>query len=110
MKIYLAARYSRHPEMRSIRDDLEDLGGVFREVGQRGLAALLGDDADDDDGGEDGEVSGAQPQVADAPPASGDDANENGVGGHQPPEPQGDVVKHCLQWRPFRDPARRATA
>ena len=26
MKIYLAARYSRHPEMRSVRDDLEDLG------------------------------------------------------------------------------------
>lgn len=26
MKIYLAARYSRHPEMRAYRDDLEDLG------------------------------------------------------------------------------------
>lgn len=28
MNIYLAARYSRHPEMRSVRDDLEGLGHV----------------------------------------------------------------------------------
>lgn len=48
MKIYLAARYSRHPEMRRCREDLEALGHTVTSRWINGDYQMSNDSADED--------------------------------------------------------------